>query len=324
MFVSTDGGASFRELHADPSPYTGGDCEAEISPDGDWYFLHSTIAGATIVGTSDEGRTWRRSFLAAPPTNGMADRPWLVSADDKLFLSFMPLQWQPGAIGFTKSVDKAVTWSSTTWATQPSMDRSNVLNGHLTVSPIDGTIRIPFATYAPTAYAQAAGATVIHRFAVSRDGGATWIVEDVPTPASARSIGPPAATYGLDGSLYWAFTASNGSARDVQIIRSLDEGRSWEDPLTVLANTASVGPLWIDARPGGVDVLFQGMQAEFNNDGPAGLVLLRVTAGEATPTSKAFWLGEGNGEFVSVDHDAAGRAFVAFVRNRILHVLHEV
>jgi hypothetical protein len=311
MFASTDAGATFRELHATPSPMAGGDCEVAYGADGTWYFMHSTVADGTIAATSDQGKTWTVNFNAAPPTNGLADRPWLDTIGNDAILSYMPLFAEPGPIAFTKSTDHAKTWSTPVHVNKVGPGKTNTMHGHFEVSADGKTIRIPLSQYVVGGSPGSKG-TAYLTHAVSRDRGATWKDEPVIGPIETQ-VDTATAVVTSDGSLVWAYAVPNGPRYDIRLVRSVDDGMSWLAPIAVVGGFTSLGLAWMDARGDGtVDLLLQGDAAPLGGDANSHVILLRLDASRASPLVSSAVLAEASNEYVSIDHDATGRAFLSY------------
>lgn len=308
MFASEDGGETFRELTASPSPGVGGDCFVAMSAKGAWSFVHSTGFGTTVATTTDRGATWTVNPAAAQPTNGFADRPWLTYAGETLLLAYMPLIWQPGGIGFTRSEDFGATWSVSQTIVPLDPDYPYVRHGNFLHGP-DGAIRIPHVRAQSSNAGENAG-TLRLAFAVSRDQGRTWIQERVATITAAAATATAAAQAG-DGTLFWPYYRPAGDGYDLRVLVSRDMGGTWKDYL-VAEGLDSPRAWWGDGRPdGSADVTFLASAALVEKDGP------HVAAARLSPQGDRIAADvapirayEDALEYVGIDHDGAGRAFV--------------
>lgn len=326
MFASTDGGATWTRLHA-PGLLVGGDCEVALAPDGAWAFLSSTVAGASVAVTGDQGKSWSVSHLAALPTNGAADRPWLEGAGDALVLAYMPLFLEPGAIAVTRSTDGGASWSLPAHASRPSPGRMNVVHGHLLASPDGATLHVPLLKYQwPTG-----GGTFA--LATSTDGGRSWSESVALEPDDVLLTTPTATALAGDGTLYWAYVARNGTVADVRVIASRDGGASWSAPAVLLtgwtlpaaspALGSPVGIPWMDGRPDGGATLAFSADASVLDPAAEGrwLVAARLHADAPGLLEAVTLVAQADSyEFAQVEHDAAGRAHVTFTHDgRLLY-----
>jgi hypothetical protein len=317
MFASTDGGQTFRELPYDETWGIGGDCEVALGPHG-WSFLHSTVAGATITTTGDEGTTWTVSNLAAIPINGLADRPWLAAVGDELWLSYMPLYAEPGAIGFTKSTDGGATWAVPKLIALPSAEGQNVFQGHFAVSADNATVRIPILSYTGVGLVGGSEMDVRSFFAVTRDGGNTWTEEEVPLGGPC-ALWWPAADSSQDGTLHWAFVRGN----ELFVVMSTDDGATWSAPMSVLANLGYADILWLDGSIGNnATIVFTANAAAFEGGDGTSLYAVRLQA-NATPEIVQAVESQGSQEFITVAHDGLGRATIVYTTGQGQYAVQE-
>lgn len=318
MFASVDGGRTFTRLPADPTFGIGGDCEVAIDGNGTWYFLDSLGYAATIHATENEGQTWRHSYVSAIPTNGFADRPWLEAFGNTLILTYMPLTGiggEPGGIGIVRSTDGGRTWSMPQTI---SFDAATlVVEGHPFASP-DGTLRIAILHFGRAVQDEPVQCRL--SFAVSRDDGVSWREEPVAEYECVDTWGiwATAAADG-EGTLYWAYSVANGTATDVLLITSDDHGASWSEPVPILGDLRQATNAWISGRSDGrVDVAIVAAQG----DRPSHVLVLRLAAKAPDIVERIADLGENEFiEFLGIDHDADGRAHLAFTHaDQLLYV----
>ena len=327
MLASQDGGASFRELElGEPSP--GGDCETTFGEAGRWFFVHSTVVGATVVSTADQGETWIVSRVTALPTNGLADRPWIATAGKSVFLSYIPVWHEPGTLGFVKSDDEGRTWSTPRTLTTMEPGKTNLYAPKMLVSPDNETVRIPFLTYPPVlATAEVAASTGgWFRMAVSPDKGETWSIQDVRGPDPDFIRAHTTATLAGQDTIYWAYVVQNGTTWEARVIVSFDDGATWSEPRFVFGGFSLLGLPWIDGRPdGSATLVLEGIGSGASPDsGELGVTVVRLDAHADRLVQWVLPFGEGGGEFSTVDHDAAGRAFVGYLRGDALWMRREV
>lgn len=310
MLASEDGGATFRELVASPSPPAGGDCEVALSPDGAWSFIHSLGFGATVATTTDGGGSWIVNPVTALPTSGFADRPWMTFDGETLLMAYMPLLGEPGGIGFTRSTDYGRTWSLSRTIAPMDPEFPYIRHGHFLHGP-DGAVRA-FVMRMPTSESAGDGPV---RFSLleTRDQGATWAetdvaVLDIAMSGSAESPVTGSAQDG-DGNLYLPYYIANGDGYDWLVLASRDGGASWDEPVTLLSglgyNRAWIGDGRHDAS---VDITVQVEGERVGASGPyAAVARIRL---DPFAVDLAPLLPGDAPEYVGIDHDAAGRAYV--------------
>ena len=296
-YASTDGGESWTRMAFPPEAGVGGDCETALLEDGSWAFLASTVAGATVMVSQDNGTTWIVSQAAAIPINGLADRPWLAGVGNELWLTYMPLYVQPGTIGFTKSTDHGQTWSTPILIGTPGPDSVSVRHGHMVVG--DGTVYIPMVRYS----IMGTGLRVV-QLASSRDG-VSWEIDEVIRTNEILGDWPSLALTEA-GELVMAVTLAGRSIG--YMVRHADG--AW-DELGVLHDAGDAGASWpwIDGGNGhNATFIVEGRAA----DGERQLWIGRIDALTGAIKEWPVWPGPGV-EFASVDHDREGRAYAAWV-----------
>ncbi|MEA3202642.1 MAG: repeat-like domain, partial [Thermoplasmata archaeon] len=330
MFASTDGGATFRRLAATPQHGVGGDCEVALGADGTWYFLASTVATETVSATRDGGASWTHAYLTSKPSNGAGDRPWLEAAGDTLILTTMPLSGvppgEPGGVGIVRSTDHGATWSEPQDVGGTESD-TLIVEGHPLVGP-DGDIRVALlrSTRLATNPLGSPDGPCRLFFAVSRDTGATWSEEPVAQVDCLGVFGssPTATAVAGDGTLYWAYGVANGTRADLVAVTSRDGGKTWSAPQVVWGGLGTSSAGWMDGRPdGGADLVMVGDAATGAALGQ--LRLLRLDARHPGLVVAQADLGQDElVEFLAVDHDAAGHAFIAYTDRDILYSIREM
>lgn len=310
MYASTDSGANWSRLMAPAGIGIGGDCEVALS-DKAWVFLHSTIAGATIAVTQDGGSTWYTNPLSALPTNGLADRPWISFVGDRLVMAYMPLWMQPGLIGVTTSDDLGRTWSVPVYANTLGPEETSTIHGPPILDPDGKTIRMGLIKI-PPGTEPGQSAQVTFSFAVSTDSGTTWTEQPVDR-RQAVFIHPSGACQGGDGTLYWPFYEEAEGAIDVKVLVSNDGGVTWGDPVLVLSGLSSLAIPWGDGRADGTCDVALAAEGSLVG-GPEGLHIVLLRLDHDIPGlvmhARAINALESNPEFVTVDHDVAGRAYI--------------
>lgn len=319
MYASEDGGGTWRELKATPSPGVSGDCEVALGQDGTWYFLHSTVAGATVAATTDRGRTWIVNPVSAVPINGLADRPWLEVAGDTLVLTY-----SGAGIAARTSTDRGRTWSVPQTIVPNERDQFD-LPGHLVVASDHQTLYQPFMQF-PLEALNSHGRPVQGQvgYAVSENRGQTWRIQYVGNAGPMLRYHPGMAAAAGE-SLFFVYHAVNGSGADVVVRHSEDAGKTWSEPEPVAAGLTRSGALWIDGRMGGsADVLLMldGSALDPSAQGPH-VALFRLEAAEDSLEVDASLVSPGWGEFFSVVHDAGGKAMITLIRDRGLFYYEE-
>lgn len=308
-WASEDGGDTWRRLDPQPNPLVSGDCDWALLDDGTWGLVYDTIASATVATSTDRGQSWSLNYASALPVAGV-DRPWLASQGDTMYMAYANVMALEPAINmFAVSRDGGRTWTEHALAHSFSVEESerpNTIIGHPVV---DGaTLRIPLSS----ADLNRGGPTTLS-FAVSRDEGATWVEEPVAGPYET-SFHLPVATLAPDGTLYATLPERDGDAMRLDVLVSRDDGQTWTR-FTAAEGVSfpGVSGPWIDARPDGSATL-----AWLHEDaaagersvwaarvGPDGVLLPARALTEPVQDASVF-------EFLMVDHDAAGRAFIVY------------
>lgn len=307
MYASTDAGASWRELTADPTPVTGGDCEVAITDDGGWHFVHTQAAGITVASTYDEGATWRVDRLAGPPVTTFSDRPWLESSGDALVLTY---DGYAGLVG-RASADSGASWSLPQIIVQP-LPGHLILSGHVTFDPAGTLVVAPYLQVAAAEAGEGTPRSVTVGVAVSEDLGTTWVDRAVGT-VQALPV-HPAVAVAPDGGIHLAYYEPTAEGYAFVLRSSADLGRTWSAPWVPLAGLQEPGRAWGDARADGrLDFTVTATNATFGlpGDGPA-IAVMRLDPGRPETPPQVAVVGHDHDEFATLAHDPQGRAIVVF------------
>lgn len=304
---SLDAGATWLRMDPQPNPVVSGDCDFAMLDDGTWGLVYDTIASSTVATSRDQGLTWFLNYVAAIPFGGV-DRPWLASFGNTMYMAYANVMAaQPAINTFAVSHDGGRTWTEhhiahTVSPGQP--DQPNTVLGHPVIDAT--TIRIPMAS----ADLIRGGATTL-TFAVSRDGGQTWTEEAVAGPYETY-FHLPSATMAPDGTLFITKPHGAANALMLDVLVSTDDGQTWAEHRVAqdVAFPSVAGP-WVDARPDGTATVAWLQQ---HDEGRAvwaarldanGLVHPARPLIEPVADDAVF-------EFIMVDHDEAGRAFIVY------------
>jgi hypothetical protein len=236
------------------------------------------------------------------------DRPWLASQGNTFYMAYANVMAVEPAINMLAiSEDGGRTWTehhvAHTFRPEES-DRPNTVIGRPLVR--GDTIRIPLAS----ADLRTGGPTTLS-FAVSRDHGTTWVEETVTGPYET-ALHLPAAGQDANGTLYVTLVERRGDAMAIDVLVSHDDGGTW-GAMTVDANAtfSGVAGPWIDVRPDGIATL-----AWMRDDGGNRTIwAARIDATGVLLPPRALTEPIADGslfEFIMLDHDAAGRAYIAY------------
>lgn len=305
---SLDGGDTWARMDPQPNPLVSGDCDFAVLDDGTWAIVYDTIASATVAVSDDQGATWSLNYASALPVAGV-DRPWLASEGNTLYMAYANVMAVEPAINMLAvSHDRGRTWTehhvAHTFRPEES-DTPNTIIGHPLVR--DGTIRIPLAS----ADLQMDGPTTLS-FAVSRDGGGTWVEEMVAGPNDA-SFHLPVAGQAPDGTLYFTQVLDEGEAMRIDVLVSRDDGATWTT-LPVADNVTFAGGVsgpWLDVRPDGSATMAwlaggeDGRSVWATRLDAESLLLPPRALTAPVPDESIF-------EFIMLDHDADGRAHIVY------------
>lgn len=317
LWASTDGGLTFKRHHPEPNPVPSGDCDVTVLDDGSWVMIYDTIASTTVAVSGDEGASWDVNFVTSAPVGGV-DRPWVLADGNDILLTWANvIAVEPALHFFARSTDHGQTWTEQRPIAQAEYpDKTHIVPGHLFAYDDGDTIRVPLAR--TNLFTD--GNPFYYGFATSRDGGVTWSVDDVLGPVDS-SFAMGGAARAPDGTLYYSISRDNGSAADIEVLWSFDDGETWSEPVTVATgvNFPGVRAPWIDARSDGAATLAWLHEAE--GDAPGWQAwAARVDAHNATQPVR--FLGNVTEpvnqsnlyEFIMVRHSPDDRA----------HVLHLV
>lgn len=236
LWRSDDEGQSWARLDvgAGTSAAQGNsDVDLAVAPDGTLYFAAMGFNRETSEGThitigvsTDKGEHWRWQFLSQ---SRFDDRPWVKVAPD----GAVHVIWNDGGgVWHRRSDDRGVNWSLARRVTTAGG------SSHLAVGE-DGLVAIRVSAISASANRFDAQADAI---AVSRDGGASWALRDLPArvewdPTFADPNAVPRWVEPLawsDGRLYHLW--SEGSTLMLGV--SDDTGFTWEK--TVLSEEGGV------------------------------------------------------------------------------------
>jgi hypothetical protein len=318
LWVSTDAGASFKRVEPQPNQPFDGDCDVAIAPDGTWAIVYDTAASATVAVSTDQGASWSLNPVSGIPLGGV-DRPWLLALGHTLYLDYKSVG--NGAAGthiLAVSADGGLTWVPHAYMPPHYPDRMEGTSGHPFLLSDDGRgIGIAVAT------ANSGGTAVYLDLAMSRDGGATWTSSQAVGPIPAVG-GIPGGTRAGDGTLYLTYTTPDRDFHgNVYAVVSTDDGATWSAPQPVAGNQTFAGLVataWADGRPdGGADVAWMSVvgnttdgketwqmaQARLSMQGGFHVAAFGHVGETGTPPPASLY------EFSEVDHDAAGRTYVA-------------
>ncbi len=296
--VSHDGGATWDGVPLPMEGLVGGDCETALMEDGTWVFLASTVAGATVMVSEDNGTTWTTNQLAAIPTNGLADRPWIEVVGDELWLIYMPANVQPGTVGFTKSTDKGTSWSTPSHIGMPGPTTYNVHHGHFQVTA--DSVQIPIVR---SATQQVTGRVV--QIASTTDGGQTWELEQIYEGTQLVGDWPGLAITETGRRMV---TVTGEGAMDRDLFALIEQNGTWSNPILLVDGDAT-RESWSFADGANGDNATFVVSGDSGRGGHVTVGRIDLKTLELTT-----WRMENSQsvEFASVDHDAAGRPFIAW------------
>jgi hypothetical protein len=182
--TSTDGGQTFISGFfpgVEGIPFTFGDPSIDADRHGKFYFaqLGQDVNGngAITVNTSSDGLHWNNAIVAALD-NG-SDKEWLAvgpdpfhKSQDNVYVTWTSFQSTGQKLGFAKSTDGGVTWTSKfIYAPAADNDPTHPQNSLSFSNPVvdrsAGTLYVPFAHFSNSD-------TDFIQMLISNDGGATF------------------------------------------------------------------------------------------------------------------------------------------------------
>jgi hypothetical protein len=259
VWASTDDGLSFHEVTDPGNKVVSGDCDTAVAPDGTWYVTYDTVASATVAVSSDQGKTWKDTFVDAIPAP-IVDRPWLFATPSRVFLAYEADEGgincegtgqvfacaDAAAVFVATSTDHGATWT-TQRAALASATPLTCFLGPPTGDSSGMHVFVPVSCWA----SEGNGPVSID-ILESTDGGSTWSTQTIAQiPQGVASW--PRASYASDGVLYAAYGAGPADNASVELVTSLDLGKTWTKPMAVAANQRfdSLAAPSIDAQSGG-------------------------------------------------------------------------
>lgn len=285
---SQDGGASFQHLEGlgvgglyGPS-IGGGDSDIAADAEGNLYAIDLWLGNVGLLTSQDHGESWLRGSPATFATPG-TDRQWIDVNQDtgEVFITVNSLST---GLWVAKSTDAGLTFPQQTLAV-PHASRGGCIcpPGALAVDEATGNVYLPF-------YIHPQGVGV----AVSKDGGASFDVVEVPGTESAHlpddqegELGGAFTVVQHDtaGNVYLVWEAATKNGRRVMLQTSADQGATWSAPAFVssLAAGEQIFPWIVAGEPGRVAVAWY----ELTGEGPRWDARLAFsdTALDAVPSS---------------------------------------
>lgn len=189
-----------------------------------------------------------------------ADRPWITSIGDKVWLSYHD-SGNSTAIRVQYSADDGQTWTK---VGDPIVGQGNATSqstfdndqGGIVADPTTGDLFDVYAAGAPGI--QKAKTTIFNHIYVSRstDNGRSWtstLVFQAPSNTGLSNIFPAMTVDPVTGTVYAVWTDTHG----VSVSTSADHGRTWSSPQIVSDTTTTVMPN-VAAYNGKADVVYYG------------------------------------------------------------------
>ena len=306
LWVSQDGGQTYRRFEPEPNQPFNGDCDVAITDDGAWHIVYDTVASATFASSNDGGETWWVHPFTAEPLGGV-DRPWILAVGNEVVLVWADVMSAlPFLAFFTKTADHGRTWSPHSVIGTFTASDVNCFIAHPVALDGGATFQVPIVC---SGLQDGMGTGPVY-IMESTDDGLTW--ERIPT--GVRSGGSITGSYAGDGGLWLTVSAPDEEGSRHGIVHSTDNGRSFTDPLWIDGNvTPGFGWFWVDGRPDG-SATAAWMDA--HEDGTWQVAVARL-AFDGAPRIEALGhigpVGEEAPlyEFLMVRHDASGQAFVS-------------
>ncbi len=257
-----------------------GDPAATIGLNGRWYINY--INGSSGMGVSysdDNGESWIvKNASPNPSINCDKNHMWIDNNPDSPYEGNLYVAWTNfsdlalGEIGFSYSTDDGETWNINTDISSEVNAGSHNQGVHISTGP-DGEVYAVWAIY--DSWPSGGSDESAIGMAKSLDGGVTWepakrIITDIRgirasgTSKNMRVNSFPVSTvdnsnYADRGTIYvtWANKGvpgiNNGYDVDVYLIKSIDMGETWSDPLKVNYSVPNEGKQhfmqWITCDP---------------------------------------------------------------------------
>lgn len=306
LWVSQDGGETYRRIEPTPNQPFNGDCDVAITDDGAWHIVYDTIASATVASSEDEGESWWVHPFTAAPVGGV-DRPWILAVGNDIVLVWADVMSALPFLAFhTRTSDHGRTWTPYSVMGTFTPSGINCFLGHPIVAP-SGPLQVPIVCSA----GDILDVGPVYMLE-SGDEGLTWS----RFPTGANSGGSISASYAGDGGLWLTVSEPDGDGSKHGVVHSTDEGRTFSEPLWFDGNvTAGFGWFWVDGRPDG-SATAAWMDSLDNETWQ--VAIARVAPGTDGSPVLAFTRHVGPVgdeaplyEFLMVRHDAEGQAFVS-------------
>jgi hypothetical protein len=272
-----DGAETFEGEIQGAGGSNSGDPTTGIDNNGRWYVNFISSSGGQAVAYSDnQGGSWTSVYVASNPGN-MADKNhmWVDNSPDSPYDGNLYIAWtdfggsNDGDIVISRSTNAGESWSS-------KINISNGINAgshnqgvNISTGP-NGEIYAIWAIYDSWPSDEDAIG-----MAKSTDGGETWDdpvriitnirgVRNSGVPQNMRVASFPAAAVDCSdgpnrGNIYVVWTnigvpgENTGSDRDVYMIRSINEGSTWSDPIRINQDEIGQGKAhydpWIACDP---------------------------------------------------------------------------
>ncbi len=272
-----DGAETFEGEIQGAGGSNSGDPTTGIDNNGRWYVNFISSSGGQAVAYSDnQGGSWTSVYVASNPGN-MADKNhmWVDNSPDSPYDGNLYIAWtdfggsNDGDIVISRSTNAGESWSS-------KINISNGINAgshnqgvNISTGP-NGEVYAIWAIYDSWPSDEDAIG-----MAKSTDGGETWDdpvriitnirgVRNSGVPQNMRVASFPAAAVDCSdgpnrGNIYVVWTnigvpgENTGSDRDVYMIRSINEGSTWSDPIRINQDEIGQGKAhydpWIACDP---------------------------------------------------------------------------
>lgn len=344
-WTSRDDGVTWQRLVVTPQTYPSGDCDVAFDASGAMAVTYLSTIGVTVATSTDGGQTWSWHLAALNPMvivptviplTPVWDRPWLAATDDGFILTVKSQNAEPFVVAFSHSGDHGASWTGLQVIPTPRRgeDYSAVM-GRPLASPDGASLRFLIWWHGTEQRAPSLD------FAGTTDGGATWRFypvfrsdprggadvldfESLPvlseTTSGALAVVVPLVNFtpSSDPVVVFGVNSPEGdSTVDLAVIVSRDAGKSWSSPARFAWNATggwgALFNLWAD--PSG-DVLDVGWRTWHEDGWSVGLARVDLQDGTAVvrdALTKPVNPDGPGGEFLAIDHDAAGRILVAYI-----------